>query len=185
MGIICACGPAIRQFIAYIQRTGTLYPSSARQYPNEDFVKMRRRINLRDLIWYQAPTLIAGRVLDALPVRMQRFREDVEATAQRSLLGEWRRKIRGMVFSDDSAGNRSMSGMSGLRTGRTGVTVSQQESSRIGKKYKEWGLLKNQSIASSTTIQPPLLNDTRMMPNADRDYELANIFADPVKVALP
>ncbi|KAL8691417.1 MAG: hypothetical protein Q9218_003353 [Villophora microphyllina] len=148
MGIICACGPAIRQFIAYIQRTGSVFPSNSRQYPGEDFVKMRRRINLRDIFWFQAPNVIAGRVLDAFPVRTQRSKENVEATAQRSLLGDWRRKITGILSSGNSAGNRSTSSKGDLPMGSTSMTVSQQEKRRIGKKYKEWGLLKDQSATS-------------------------------------
>lgn len=182
MGTICACGPAIRQFIAYIQRTGTVMPSSSRQYPNEDFVRMRRRITLRDIFWYHRPNLTAGRVLDALPSCTQRAKEDVEATAQRSLLGDWRRKISGMIFSGNSAGN-SMSSRSALPMQSSGMTVSQQESTRIGKKYKGWGLLKNESTGPSTDTQPPLLTDNSTTLNADRDYELANILADPVKTA--
>ncbi len=115
MGIICACGPAIRQFVAYIQRTGTVMPSSSRQYPNEDFVRMRRRIALRDILWYHAPNLSAGRVLDAFPICTQMSKEDVEVTAQRSLLGDWRRKISGRIFTGNSAGN-SMSSKSGVWT---------------------------------------------------------------------
>ena len=153
MGIICACGPAIRQFVAYIHRTGTAFPSNARQHPNEDFVKMRRRINLRDLVWYQAPKLIAGRVLDAFPVRTQRSKEDVEATVRRSMLDSLSSKISGTMFGGNSAGNRSMSSKSDLATS----TVSQQERLCIGKKHRGWGYLKKDSTGSSTTTHPPLL----------------------------
>lgn len=180
MGIICACGPAIRQFITYVQRTGTVLPSSSRQYPSEDFVKMRRRINKRDLLWFRAPNLIAGRVLDALPVRTQTSTEDVEATAQRSILGDWRQKISGKLFSGDSVGNRRRSGSSSFPTDSIAMTVSQQESRRIGKKYREWGLPRNQSTASSTNTPPPLLKDNRTTPNTDRDNDVANIWADTV-----
>ena len=178
MGIICACGPALRQFIGYVKRTGTALPSKSRQYPNEDFVKMRRRINLRDLLWYQAPNLIAGRVLDALPVRTQRTKEDIEETAQRSVLGEWRRKISDIVSSGKSTGNHSMKWPS---TGNTDMKISQQESRRIGKKFNQWGFLKNGSPSSSIDTKPPLLNNDKTIQSADRDYELANILADPVK----
>ncbi|KAG8525208.1 uncharacterized protein KY384_008852 [Bacidia gigantensis] len=176
MGIICACGPAIRQFIAYIHRTGTVLPSSSRQCPNQDFVEMRRRIQLRDIFWYQGPNLIAGRVLDALPIRTQRSKEDVEATAQRSLLGDWRRTIKGKIFS-------GMDSETSLWTRKTSVTTSQQESRRIGRKYREWGLLNSQSAASDIDIKSPILNGDKTILGADRDHELAKILADPVKAA--
>ena len=160
MGIICACGPAIRQFIAYIQRTGTVMPSDSRQYPNEDFVKMRRRITLRDIFWYHAPNLKGGRVLDATPICTKMSNEDVEATAQRSLLGDWRRKISGRIFSGKSAGN-SMSNRRGVPRGSGGMTVSQQEHTRIGKKYEGWELLNRERSGRSTDTQSPLSNDNR------------------------
>lgn len=52
-GIIFASMPAIRQFVAYYRRVGTFLPSSQRQTPGGDFVKMRARITLRDIIWYR------------------------------------------------------------------------------------------------------------------------------------
>ncbi|KAI9668766.1 MAG: hypothetical protein M1831_000835 [Alyxoria varia] len=52
-GIIFASGPAIRQFIGYVRRVGTAYPTSARQAPGADFTGMRYRITLRDLFWYR------------------------------------------------------------------------------------------------------------------------------------
>ena len=68
LGIILACGPAIRQFWAYRSRTHTFLPSSQRQYPNEDFVKMRYRINLRDIFWYRKAQMVGDRVYDATPI---------------------------------------------------------------------------------------------------------------------
>ena len=158
MGIICACGPAIRQFVAYIQRTGTVMPSASRQYPNEDFVRMRRRITLRDIFWYHAPNLKGGRVLDATPIRSRMSNEDVEATAQRSLLGDWRRKISGRIFSGNSAGN-SMSSKNSVPTESRGMTVSQQEHTRTGKKNEGWELLNRERSGRSTNTQSPLSND--------------------------
>ena len=68
LGIILTCGPAIRQFWAYRSRTHTCLPSSRRQYPNEDFVKMRYRVNLRDVLWYRKAQMVGDRVYDATPI---------------------------------------------------------------------------------------------------------------------
>ena len=65
LGIIFACGPAIRQFWAYRKRMHSFLPSRGRQHPNEDFEKMRYRINLRDIFWYNKAPMINGKVLEA------------------------------------------------------------------------------------------------------------------------
>ncbi|KAI9714793.1 MAG: hypothetical protein M1820_000082 [Bogoriella megaspora] len=62
-GIIFASAPALRQFAAYIGRLHTAVPSKGRQYPDEDFTRFRRRVNLRDILWYRKPSLVEGRVL--------------------------------------------------------------------------------------------------------------------------
>lgn len=197
MGIICACGPSIRQFVAYIQRTGTALPSRSRQRPNEDFVKMRRRINIRDIFWYQSPHLTAGRVLDALPVRSQKSAQDVESTAQKSLLGEWRRKFGRGLFgstygsSSDSRGTDTKGSSFGQTnysgSSRGAANFSQNENTRIGRKYRGWGLLKDESTSTGASndsqTQPPFLNDDSAAMSANRDYELADALADPVKAA--
>ena len=48
-GIIFACTPALRQFLAYRKKTKSFLLTKHRQYPNEDFEKMRYRINIRDI----------------------------------------------------------------------------------------------------------------------------------------
>lgn len=68
LGIIIACGPAIRQFWAYRSRTHTSLPTKNRQYPNEDFVKMRYRVNLRDILWYRKAQVVGNKVYDATPI---------------------------------------------------------------------------------------------------------------------
>ena len=68
LGTIFACGPAIRQFWAYRSRTRTSLPSQDRQYPNEDFVKMRYRVNLRDILWYRKAPMVGNKVYDATPI---------------------------------------------------------------------------------------------------------------------
>ena len=64
-GIIFASCAVLRQFIAYRQRTGTVLPSSKRQKPDADFVKMRRKVNWRNIFWYRKPLTINGRVFEA------------------------------------------------------------------------------------------------------------------------
>ena len=55
MGIIFASCPALRQTIVYIQRSHTLLPSAHRHEPNADFATMRRRVTVRDIMWWQDP----------------------------------------------------------------------------------------------------------------------------------
>ncbi|KAI9679009.1 MAG: hypothetical protein M1822_007435 [Bathelium mastoideum] len=62
-GIIFASAPALRQFYAYVRRVHTGAPTKDRQYPDEDFTRFRRRVNLRDIFWYRQPSLINGRVI--------------------------------------------------------------------------------------------------------------------------
>ena len=97
-------------------------------------------------------------MLDATPICTKMSNEDVEATAQRSLLGDWRRKISGRIFSGKSAGN-SMSNRRGVPTENRGMTVSQQERTRIGKKCEGWELLNRESLGRSTDRQSPLSKD--------------------------
>ena len=68
LGMIFACAPAIRQFWAYRKRTKSFLPTQHRQYPNEDFEKMRYRINLRDVFWYRNAPMIGNRVFEAARV---------------------------------------------------------------------------------------------------------------------
>ena len=94
-GIVFACAPAIRQFFAYRARTGTVLPSTTqRQFPNQDFIRMRRRITLRDIFWFERPSTTKGRVIDARPI-MQRTDSgetkasvDVETAAHKSAMDD-------------------------------------------------------------------------------------------------
>ena len=98
LGIVFACGPAIRQFWAYKTRTHTSLPSTHRQSPNEDFEKMRFRINVRDILWYRKAQMVGNRVFDATPA----FRSkppvpsaSSKSTSQvrNSVLDVWEKKI--------------------------------------------------------------------------------------------
>ena len=102
LGIILACGPAIRQFLAYRQRAHTSLPSSHRQYPNEDVVKMRRRVNLRDIFWYREARLVGNRVFDATPMFKsespppEASKDNMQGKSQvtQSVLDIWEKKIK-------------------------------------------------------------------------------------------
>ena len=68
LGILLVCGPAIRQFWAYRTRTHSFLPTKNRQYPNEDFEKMRYRVNIRDILWYRKAQMVGNKVFDASPI---------------------------------------------------------------------------------------------------------------------
>jgi len=102
LGIIFACGPALRQFWAYRSRTHTSLPTKARQYPNEDFEKMRYRINMRDIFWYRKARIIGNRVFDASPIFRSRSpppdasSSNPQSSTQvsSSILDVWEKRIR-------------------------------------------------------------------------------------------
>ena len=105
LSVIFACGPALRQFFAYTSRVRSCLPTRNRQYPNQDFEKMRWRINIRDIFWYRQAPMTGGRVLDAAPT-FQRLRtpppdpghSNVEKEkVKSSKLDVWERKL-GNIF---------------------------------------------------------------------------------------
>lgn len=79
LGIILACGPAIRQFFGYRMRTKSYLPTKERQYPNEDFEKIRLRINLRDIFWYRNAAMNRDRIIDAHPTFQSKPRPPPQA----------------------------------------------------------------------------------------------------------
>ena len=98
-GMIFACGPTIRQFFAYWRRVGTILPSHKRQKPEEDFVRMRRRVELRDLFWFRQPVMRDGRVIEVHPLfhgdkESPQIAQAVEATAHVSVFDAWRVKTK-------------------------------------------------------------------------------------------
>ena len=125
MGVVFACAPAMRQLYGYYHRTGTLLPGKERQRPNEDFQRMRRKINIRDIFWYRHAILKDGRVRDAHPIFQrhassdtespaapQRLPSDTPQEAQKSVTDWWEETIK-KVFSrsshDDSVSNKPKS----------------------------------------------------------------------------
>ena len=105
LGILFACGPAIRQFWAYRTRTHTFLPTKRRQHPNEDFEKMRYRINLRDIFWYRKAQMVGNKVFDAAPIfRSQRPPPDASSgdpfsfsQVSNSVLDVWEKRIKGLL----------------------------------------------------------------------------------------
>ena len=112
LGVIFACGPAIRQFCAYYHRTRSFLPTRHRQYPNEDFEKMRWRINLRDLFWFRQAPMTGNRVFDAAPIFQRRLASppDPENSGDskslekvtNSILDVWERRIKQLFIINRS-----------------------------------------------------------------------------------
>ena len=114
LGIIFACGPALRQFFAYRKRNRSVLPASNMQYPNEDFEKMRYRINLRDILWYRSAPIVGGKVLEASKI----FRSDdpepppgnssdtpagSPRKIKRSVLDIWEERVKNVFTTNTSA----------------------------------------------------------------------------------
>ena len=111
LGIILACGPAIRQFFAYRKRTKSYLPNRERQYPNEDFEKVRFRVNLRDIFWYRHASMTGSRVFEARPIFRSsptpppRAKENnIENTEKvsNSILDVWESRVKGFFGSGSS-----------------------------------------------------------------------------------
>lgn len=124
LGIIFACGPALRQFWAYRTRTHSLLPTKARQYPNEDFEKMRYRINMRDIFWYRKAQMVGNRVFDASRIfRSQSPPPDASSSSphsssqvSNSILDVWEKKVRNIFgFGGDHGVILSKCSSSGTR----------------------------------------------------------------------
>lgn len=102
LGIIFACGPALRQFFSYRRRTHSVLPTRYIQHPNEDFEKMRFRINSRDIFWYREPPMNSNRVFDARRIFQSKTHppepssRNPESTSNisSSILDVWERKLK-------------------------------------------------------------------------------------------
>lgn len=102
LGIIFACGPALRQFFAYGKRTNSYLPTKDRQRPNQDFEKQRLRVNARDIFWYHKAPMIDGTVFDASPIFQSK--SDPPPTSdnspgdkvKNSAMDRWENKVKGI-----------------------------------------------------------------------------------------
>jgi hypothetical protein len=99
-GNIFACAPAIRQFWAYRKRVGTTLPTNKRQNPDEDFVKMRRRVNLRDIFWYRSADLSSDgtRVFDAKPAFKRAIEPPPSQTSQDIEAQVWTDQVLSTIY---------------------------------------------------------------------------------------
>ena len=110
LGIIFACAPAIRQFWAYRKRTKSALPTQHRQYPNEDFEKMRYRINMRDVFWYRKAPMIGDRVFEAArafqnktpPPDASSGDPKSSSEVSHSALDMWEKRIKNLIGNDRS-----------------------------------------------------------------------------------
>ncbi|KAI9711269.1 MAG: hypothetical protein M1820_002256 [Bogoriella megaspora] len=187
MGIIAACGPAIRQFVAYCMRTGTPLPSTDRQRPGEDFVKMRRRITIRDILWFRSPDPVSGRVLDAAPIRHMKTPGDVESTAQKSLLNEWPRSLNNKLFQSGTTKSHSndtseLSLSRGTRNDDQLPLCDQVKEDHPEKHAKDLDLAAARQAANGGGImQTTFLDDASATRSSNDDSELASALEDPVR----
>lgn len=75
-----------------------------RQYPNEDFEKMRYRVNLRDVVWYRKAQMFGNKVYDATPIfRSKSPPPDASnghpqniSQVSNSVLDIWEKRIKGL-----------------------------------------------------------------------------------------
>ncbi|KAL9074663.1 MAG: hypothetical protein Q9157_004292 [Trypethelium eluteriae] len=140
-GIIFACAPALRQFAAYVSHRHTVFPTKDRQYPDEDFTRFRRRVNLRDLIWFRTPSLVEGRVLrpqrlfypptsdqiaDSETLVDQKEKKEAEKAAERSMIDVMRGKLKNIVAGGDSS-------TVSQKTARTGTSSATKSTSSMPK----------------------------------------------------
>lgn len=142
-GIIFASCPAVRQFVAYRRRVGTFFPSKHRQFPEQDFVRFRRRVNLRDIFWYRKASLNEGRVLG--PQRLFHPPSDPSvsdqlsnATAKKSVLDVWFERLM-YPFS-------SMRGSSDHSRG------SSQLRHKFKGKFSDWSTLRSNESARNARL---------------------------------
>ena len=124
LGITFASAPALRQLAAYISRRHTIFPTKDRQYPDEDFRRFRRRVNLRDLFWFRKPSLVEGRVLrpqrlfyDQISdpetlVDQTTMKNEAEKAADNSVLDVMRGKLNNIVGRGDRPTNFQKMGTS-------------------------------------------------------------------------
>ncbi|KAL8890164.1 MAG: hypothetical protein Q9215_002639 [Flavoplaca cf. flavocitrina] len=121
LGIIFACAPALRQFWAYRTRTNTFLPSKQQQYPNQDFEKMRSRINLRDIFWYRKAHPVGDRVFEATPIFRSKSPPPSSDDPERpkkinsSILDIWENKIKHALSSSHDQKSTSWSPSEGSK----------------------------------------------------------------------
>lgn len=168
-GIAFACGPAIRQFLAYRRRTGSVLPTSRRQPRNADFIRTRRRVYARDIAQSLAEQGEDPRRAEARAD--QDARQNPEAA--RSVVDSWHGRLKGLLSwttvsrSRGSTSNRARipSAESGPTLGKeVGTTNVSDPVSNSGKrsmleKYRRWGILPGSKSDGSVNPHGPFLLD--------------------------
>ncbi|KAI9703027.1 MAG: hypothetical protein M1820_006018 [Bogoriella megaspora] len=190
-GNIFACAPAIRQFIAYRQRVGTVWPTASRQKPNEDFVKSRRQITLRDIFWYRHADFVNNQIFEAKPIVQKAIEPpptddiaDLEKMAHASVLDSWLWK--GRKRDSDLSGTTysGYSDRSNVHNRSSDLSpVDTNEQNRIDRSYRSWGLLREESPnlrrhERNSTRQSFLLNNNVSSSHEGTTINGANIDRD-------
>ena len=67
MGMFFASCPMLRQFFSYVLRERSVLPTSKRNPPNGDFIAMRKRVTLRDILWYRKSDSPKGKTQSSKP----------------------------------------------------------------------------------------------------------------------
>ncbi|KAI9671856.1 MAG: hypothetical protein M1831_003384 [Alyxoria varia] len=169
MGIIFASCPALRQCVVYIQRSHTLLPSAHRCEPNADFATMRRRVTVRDIMWWQDPkkkSLVSASMstsqrpmLEGQTISEATAQQDSEERARLDPFRKLRRGIKAVLSlpsrgsvdrsTDTAKATKASSNMEKAR-GWPGSDPS-SETSRIAKSYHKWGLSSSDSTTTPTS----------------------------------
>ena len=181
-GIVFACCPALRQLVVHVVRTRSIIPRRRQQESEADFIKMRKKVRLRDIFWYRKPHTSQLATFTGAPVYPpereidSRTLQHAEETAKKSPLNLWRTSL-GAVFGSRKAVHRLQSnGQPALRvevqqprreSNRTSARFvhdnggaswpgsrSELEGRRIEGKYREWHLPPPPSKLRSTMPRP-------------------------------
>ena len=116
LGITFACCPALRQLFAYYAKTRSFKPPSPPHTPNEDFIRMRRHVNLRDIFWYSQPQSGLTSVVSGGPVYPpeeeidREAKEVAEEAAKRSPMDILRIRTRNMFAKGSMTAHRRSTG---------------------------------------------------------------------------
>ena len=112
-GLVFACGPALRQLVVHVLRNKTILPRRRQQLPDEDFMKMRKKVKLRDIFWFRNPHASQLATFTGSPVYPPEHYIDsgtqqrAERAAKKSPLDSW--KANAMAVFGKSSPNETLS----------------------------------------------------------------------------
>ncbi|KAL9087210.1 MAG: hypothetical protein Q9159_003777 [Coniocarpon cinnabarinum] len=208
LGIIFACGPAVRQFFAYRSRTGSWSPAVRRDAPNADFTKMRRRITLRDVFWYRPMALRddarSGPTSKGLNPESEQTKvpAEVDATAATSVLDTWWGRLY-RALPGTSSKSRGVVDTGQLKENKKPLTAAATDDGGITQpKLKRWSFRPRQGHGgegSNATSAPFLFTQsgnsgrsgdsgmgTGLRSGIEREEAgLGEVLADPVRSLAP